>query len=140
MENTKKKAGRPKSEPRKGPLVLEDTQKRETILTEVSADTAQELSEYAAWVRESAPTKMTPAEAVSKTVDFAVRDLFARDKRWHEHKRTDGRPPSTDENPPAPSASAPASPSSPVSRTAPVPSALPPPGGRDGRTGSQTGS
>ena len=138
MESTKKKAGRPKSEPRKGPLVLEDTQKRETILTEVSADTARELSEYAAWVRESAPTKMTPAEAVSKTVNFAVRDLFARDKRWHEHKRADGQPPSTDENSPA--ASAPASPSSPVSRAAPVPSALPPPGGRDGRTGSQTSS
>jgi hypothetical protein len=140
MENTKKKAGRPKSEPRKGPLVLEDTQKRETILTEVSADTAQELSEYAAWVRESAPTKMTPAEAVSKTVNFAVRDLLARDKCWHEHKRADGRPPSTNENPPAPSASAPAAPSSPVSRTGPVPSALPPPGGRDGRPGSQTSS
>jgi hypothetical protein len=121
MESTKKKAGRPKSEPRKGPLVLEETQKRETILTEVSADTAQELSEYAAWVRESAPTKMTSTEAVSKTVNFAVRDLFARDKRWHEHKRTDGRPPSTDETPSAPSASA-------------------PPGGRDGRSGSQTGS
>jgi hypothetical protein len=140
MESTKKKAGRPKSEPRKGPLVLEDTQKRETILTEISADTAQELREYAAWVRESAPSKMTSAEAVSKTVNFAVRDLFARDKRWHEHKRTDGGPPSTDETPPAPSASAPASPTSPVSRTAPVPSALPPPGGRDGRTGSQTSS
>jgi hypothetical protein len=140
MESTKKKAGRPKSEPPKGPLVLEGTQKRETILTEVSADTAQELSEYAAWVRESAPTKLTPAEAVSKIVNFAVRDLFARDKRWHEHKRTDGGPPSTDESPPAPSVSAPASPTSPVSRTAPVPSALPPPGGRDGRTGSQTSS
>ena len=47
MENTKKKAGRPKSEPRTGPLVLEGVQKRETILTEVSADTAQELSDYA---------------------------------------------------------------------------------------------
>ena len=140
MENTKKKAGRPKSEPRKGPLVLEDTQKRETILTEVSADTAQELSEYAAWVRESAPTKMTSTEAVSKTVNFAVRDIFARDKRWHEHKRTDGRPPSTDENRSEPSALAPASPTSAVSRTAPVPSALPPPGGRDGRAGSQTSS
>ena len=53
MESTKKKAGRPKSEPRTGPLVLEGVQKRETILTEVSADTAQELSAYAVWVRES---------------------------------------------------------------------------------------
>jgi hypothetical protein len=142
MESTKKKAGRPKSEPRKGPLVLEGTQKRETILTEVSADTAQELSEYAAWVRESAPTKMTPAEAVSKTVNFAVSNLFARDKCWHEYKRANGRPPAAGETPPSPSASSPASPTSPVSRTAPVPvpSALPPPGGRGGRTGSQTSS
>src|SRR5450755_1466835 len=102
MENTKKKAGRPKSEPRKGPLVLEDTQKRETILTEIAADTAQELSEYAAWVRESAPTKMTPAEAVSKIVNFAVSDLFGRDKCWHEYKRAGGRPPGPGENPQEP--------------------------------------
>ena len=91
MESTKKKVGRPKSEPRTGPLVLEGAQKRETILTEVSADTAQELSAYAAWVRESAPAKMTPAEAMSKTIDFALRDVFARDKCWQEHKRTGGR-------------------------------------------------
>jgi hypothetical protein len=139
MESTKKKAGRPKSEPRTGPLVLEDTQKRETILTEVSADTAQELTEYAGWVRESAPTKMTPAEAVSKTVNFAVRDLLARDKCWHEHKRGGGRPAGTAETTPRPPTVEPAAASS-VSRTAAAPSALPPPGGRDGRTGSQTSS
>ena len=91
MESTKKKAGRPKSEPRTGPLVLEGGQKRETILTEVSADTAQELSAYAVWVRESASAKLTPAEAMSKTIDFALRDVFARDKCWQEHKRTGGR-------------------------------------------------
>jgi len=139
MENTKKKAGRPKSEPRTGPLVLEGTQKRETILTEISTDTAQELNEYAAWVRESAPIKMTPAEAVSKTVDFAVSDLFARDKCWHEHRRAGGRQAGTADTPPAPPIAASAVASS-VSRTAPAPSALPPPGGRDGRIGSQTSS
>ena len=138
MESTKKKAGRPKSEPRTGPLVLESTQKRETILTEISADTAQELSEYAAWVRESAPTKMTPAEAVSKTVNFAVSDLFARDKCWQEKKRTGGRAAGAEETPPSVTGGSPVV--SPVPRASPASSVLPPPGGRDGRNGSQTSS
>jgi len=141
MENTKKKAGRPKSEPRTGPLVLEGVQKRETILTEVSADTAQELSAYAVWVRESAPAKLTPAEAMSKTIDFALRDVFARDKCWQEHKRTGGRTVGTTETETsAPAATPAASSPSPVSRTATAPTALPPPNGRDGRIGSQTSS
>jgi hypothetical protein len=138
MENTKKRVGRPKSEPRTGPLVLEGAQKRETILTEVSADTAEELSAYAAWVRESAPGKLTPAEATSKTIDFALRDVFARDKCWQEYKRTASRAVGTVEIPPAAPAATPAASSSPVSRAAPVTSALPTPGGRDGRAASQT--
>jgi hypothetical protein len=141
MESTKKKAGRPKSEPRTGPLVLEGIQKRETILTEVSAETAQELSAYAVWVRESAPAKLTPAEAVSKTIDFALRDVFARDKCWQEHKRTGGRAVGTGETQPSALAGMPAAstPSS-VSRTATAPAPLPPPSERDGRIGSQTSS
>jgi len=140
MENTKKKAGRPKSDPPKGPLVLEGTQKRETILTEVSMDTAQELGAYAAWVKELAPAKMTSAEATSKTIDFALRDLFVRDKRWQEKKRPTAQSSGAEESAPTPSPSVPASPSSPLSRTAPAPSAVPLPGGRDGRTGSQSSS
>ena len=141
MESTKKTAGRPKSEPRTGPLVLECTQKRETILTEVSADTAQELSAYAVWVRESAPAKLTPAEAMSKTIDFALRDVFARDKCWQEHKRTGGRTVGTGETaPPALAETSTASSFSPGSRPATAPSTLPPPGGRDGRAVSQIGS
>src|SRR4051812_22835808 len=100
MESTKKRVGRPKSEARTGPLVLGGAQKRETILTEVSADTAQELTAYAAWVRESAPGKLTPAEALSKTIDFAVRDLLSRDKCWQAYKRTGGRTVGTAETPP----------------------------------------
>ena len=140
MESTKKKAGRPKSEPRTGPLVLEGVQKRETILTEVSADTAQELSAYAVWVKESAPAKLTPAEAMSKTIDFALRDVFARDKCWQEHKRTGARAVGTEMAPPALAATPTASSFSPSSRPATAPSTLPPPGGRDGRAVSQTGS
>jgi|GEM_PF-1853199 len=141
MENTKKKAGRPKSEPRTGPLVLEGTQKRETILTEVSADTAQELTAYAVWVRESAPAKLTPAEAMSKTIDFALRDIFSRDKCWQEHKRTGGRAVGTEETQPSALTATPAgSAPSQVSRTATAQTALPPPNGRDGRIGSQTSS
>jgi hypothetical protein len=140
MENTKKKAGRPKSDPPKGPLVLEGAQKRETILTEVSMDTAQELGAYAAWVKELAPAKMTSAEATSKTIDFALRDLFVRDKRWQEKKRPAAQSAGAEESAPTPFPSVPASPSSPLSRTAPPPSAVPLPGGRDGRTGSQSSS
>jgi hypothetical protein len=140
MENTKKKAGRPKSERPTGPLVLEGVQKRETILTEVSADTAQELSAYAVWVRESASAKLTPAEAMSKTIDFALREIFSRDKCWQEHKRTGGRAVGTEETAaPAPVATPTAS-SSPGSRVATAPSTLPPPSGRDSRGVSQTGS
>ncbi len=108
MESTKKRVGRPKSEPRTGPLVLEGVQKRETILTEVSADTAEELSAYAAWVRESAPAKLTPAEAMSKTIDFAVRDLLSRDKCWQAYKRTGGRAVGTGEIQPSAPAATPA--------------------------------
>jgi hypothetical protein len=140
MENTKKRVGRPKSEPRTGPLVLEGVQKRETILTEVSADTAQELTAYAAWVRESAQAKLTPAEALSKTIDFAVRDLLSRDKCWQAHKRAGVRAVGTGEAPASTPGATPAAPPSPVSRTATVPTALPPPGGRDGRAVSQTGT
>jgi hypothetical protein len=141
MENAKKKAGRPKSEPRKGPLVLEGLQKRETILTEVSADTAQELSAYAVWVRESAAEKLTPAEAMSKTIDFALRGVFARDKCWQEHKRTgDGAVGTAETQPSAPAVTPAASAPSPVSRPATAPTALPPPNGRDGRIGSQSSS
>jgi hypothetical protein len=134
MESTKKRVGRPKSEPRTGPLVLEGAQKRETILTEVSSDTAQELSAYAAWVRESAPAKMTPTEATSKTIDFALRDVFARDKCWQERKRTASRSAGVGETPPPTTGGSPGS--VPVSRAAPAPSTLLPPAGRDGRTGS----
>jgi hypothetical protein len=140
MESTKKRVGRPKSEPRTGPLVLEGTQKRETILTEVAADTAQELSEYAAWVRESSPAKITAAEAISKTVDYALRDVFAHDKCWQEHKRTGGRPVGTAETPSSAVVATSAGSAPSGSRTATAPSALPPPGGRDGRAVSQTGT
>jgi hypothetical protein len=141
MESTKKRVGRPKSETRTGPLVLEGAQKRETILTEVSANTAQELTAYAAWVRESAEAKLTPAEALSKTIDFAVRDLLSRDRCWQAHKRAGGRPVGTGETAPSMLAAIPAG-SSPSSgpRTVTAPSALPPPSGRDGRAVSQNGT
>jgi|HubBroStandDraft_6_1064221.scaffolds.fasta_scaffold60894_2 hypothetical protein len=129
MENTKKRVGRPKVEPPKGPLVLEGIQKRETILTEVSVDVAQELGDYAAWVKESAPAKMTAAEATSKTVDYALRDTFRRDQRWQDKKRGVGRPQGTAGDPqPTPASVTP--------RPAPSSPSLPPPISRDPRTTS----
>jgi hypothetical protein len=99
------------------------------------------LREYAVWVKESAPMKMTSVEATSTTIDFALRDVFARDKRWQQHKRAGGGGPggAPETPPPAAGIPAPSSPS-PISRAVPAPSALPPPGGRDGRNGSQTSS
>ncbi len=141
MESTKKRVGRPKSEPRTGPLVLEGAQKRETILTEISADTAQELTAYAGWVRESAEAKMTPAEAVSKTIDFAVRDLLSRDKCWQAYKRKGGRAVGTGETAPSMPAATPAASSlSSAPRPATAPSTLQPPSGREGRAVPQNGT
>jgi hypothetical protein len=138
MESTKKRVGRPKSEPRTGPLVLEGAQKRETILSEVSEDTARELREYAVWVKESAPAKMTSAEATSTTIDFALRDVFARDRRWQEHKRAGGGPGGTPETPPpAPGTPVPSAPP-PISGAVPTPTILPRPAGRNDPNGSQT--
>jgi hypothetical protein len=130
MENAKKRVGRPKAEPPKGPLVLEGIQKRETILTEVSVDVAQELGDYAAWVKESAPAKMTAAEATSKTVDYALRDTFRRDQRWQEKKKGVGRTPDAAGGPqPPPAASV-------TPRPTPSSPSLPPPSPRDPRTTS----
>jgi hypothetical protein len=129
MENKKKRVGRPKAEPPKGPLVLEGIQKRETILTEVSVEVASELGDYAAWVKESAPAKMTAAEATSKTVDYALRDTFRRDQRWQEKKKGVGRAPDA-------AGDAQPMPASVTPRPAPSSPSLPPPISRDPRTTS----
>lgn len=86
METAKKKIGRPKSEPRTGPLVLDEMESREKTEIELSSTTARELADYTAWVEKS--SSMTTAEATSTTVEYALRDLFRRDRLWQELKKS----------------------------------------------------
>lgn len=74
MENSKRRVGRPKSEPRNGPLVLDEDRDRQKTEVELTAATARELGEYAAWVEMS--SSLTTADATFTTVEFALRDLF----------------------------------------------------------------
>jgi hypothetical protein len=50
MESTKKRVGRPKSEARTGPLVLDEPKSRQKTEIELTTATASEFAEYAAWV------------------------------------------------------------------------------------------
>jgi hypothetical protein len=125
MESTKKRVGRPKSEARTGPLVLDEPKSRHKIEIELTTATASEFAEYAAWVEMS--SSLNTADAKSTTVEFALRDLFRRDRVWREQQSAAAR-----RSP----ASAPA-PASVVSRpAAPPSSSLPPPTPRDPRTTS----
>jgi hypothetical protein len=92
MEATKRKAGRPKASPQTGPLVLEEDRRRVKIEVEISEPTADELNEYARWVELSAA--VTTADAFSKTVQYALREVFRRDRVWQERRRSNARPPS----------------------------------------------
>ena len=128
MENSKRRVGRPKSEPRNGPLVLDEDRDRQKTEVELTAATARELGEYAAWVEMS--SSLTTADATFTTVEFALRDLFRRDRVWRERRHTSEVNPSgaAPAAPPAAPASAPAR--SPASS----PPSLPPPSLREPRT------
>jgi hypothetical protein len=89
MEDNKRKAGRPKAPPRTGPLVLGDDGALVKVAMEIAADTAAELAQYATWVEQS--SRLTAAEAASTTVQFALRELFRRDRVWQQRRR--GREP-----------------------------------------------
>jgi len=124
MESTKKRVGRPKSEARTGPLVLDEPKSRQKTEIELTTATASEFAEYAAWVEMS--SSLDTADAKSKTVEFALRDLFRRDRLWREQQSAaPGRSP----------ASAPA-PTPVAARPAAPPSSLPPPSTREPRTTS----
>jgi hypothetical protein len=114
MENgsNKRRAGRPKARPQTGPLVLEGSQARVKLEVEVIDATADELTEYVRWVELS--SSIATSDAKSKTVDFALRDLFRHDRLWKEHQKNGGRL----ESPPASAA---------PTAAAPSPAPLPPP-------------
>ena len=85
MENHKRRVGRPKTPPRTGPLVLQETRSRESVTVQIHSDTARELAEYAAWVERLGA--LTNTDATFATVDFALREVFRRDRVWQERRR-----------------------------------------------------
>jgi hypothetical protein len=86
MDRTNRRVGRPKMPPRTGPLVLENDRSRETVSLQVSSETARELAEYAAWVEGA--SSMTTADATFTTVEYALRQVFHRDRIWQERRRS----------------------------------------------------
>ena len=93
MDSSKKRVGRPKSEPRTGPLVLDEAKSRQKTEIDLTTDIASEFAEYAAWVETS--SSLSTAEAKSTTVEFALRDLFRRDRLWRERQASLARAAST---------------------------------------------
>jgi hypothetical protein len=87
MENgsSKRAVGRPKRLPQTGPLVLEGSRSRLKLEVELGEETVGELKEYARWVELS--SSLATGDALFTTVDFALRELFRRDRLWHAAKR-----------------------------------------------------
>ena len=126
MENGSKKRGRPKAQPQTGPLVLEGDRAYVKMEIEMPEETADELKEYARWVELS--SSVATKDALVKTVDFALRDVFKRDRLWQEQRKkpTRSEPSATAaaQAQAAPAASLP----SPASSARPVPSPSASPG------------
>jgi hypothetical protein len=110
MENgSKRHVGRPKARPQTGPLVLEGSRSRMKMDLEMAEATADELKEYARWVELS--SGVATKDALFTTVDFALRDVFKRDRLWQDWRRksAQGEPSRTPKTPPpaSPTASLP---------------------------------
>src|SRR3982751_1985683 len=85
METNRRKVGRPKAPPRTGPLVLGDDYARSKVTLEISERAAEELAEYTRWVENW--SGIAANEAKFKTVDFALREIFRRDRVWQAERR-----------------------------------------------------
>lgn len=119
METSKRGVGRPKATPQTGPLVLSERRARMKIEIEIGADAGEELAAYVRWVELS--EGMSTADARAATVEFALRNVFKRDRMWQQRRRReqpDDRERSA--SPPIPHRAAPAA--------APSPSLAPPSG------------
>jgi len=81
--------GRPKARVQTGPLVLEGNRSRAKLELEIGAETAGELTDYARWVELS--FSLATGDALFTTVDYALRELFRRDRLWHEHRKKGDR-------------------------------------------------
>lgn len=118
--NSKRRVGRPKTTPPSGPLVMEGSRARMKMELPLAEATANELKEYARWVELSAA--VTTTDALFATVDFALRDVFRRDRLWQEQRRKAVRPATAGAAPPQPAPAGPSSPlPPPVSSARPVP-------------------
>jgi len=130
METKQRKVGRPKAPPRTGPLVLGEDYARTKVSLEISERAAEELAEYTRWVEKW--SGIAANEAKFKTVDFALREIFRRDRVWQAERRGPSEPAKA-----APAATPPASAPRPASASPP---SLPPPSpaNRERSGGSQT--
>ena len=88
METPRRKPGRPKASQQTLPLVLEDVRRLETLEVAIPESTAETLAEYTDWVRHC--REMTTQEAVTAAIDYALRELFRRDRLWRNRGREEG--------------------------------------------------
>jgi len=130
MDTNQRKVGRPKAPERSGPLVLGEEQGRTKVTLEISERAAGELADYARWVEQW--SGITASEAKFKTVDFALREIFRRDRVWQAKRRTASEAEAAKA---APVSAPPATPG-PASTNPP---SLPPPTPREPRPNSQAG-
>jgi hypothetical protein len=122
METKERKVGRPKAPPRTGPLVLGEDYARAKVTLEISERAEEELAAYTRWVEKS--SGISANEAKFKTVDFALREIFRRDRVWQAERRA----------PPEPAKAAPVATPAPAPRpAAATPPSLPPPAPREPR-------
>jgi hypothetical protein len=126
METKERKVGRPKAPPRTGPLVLGEDYARTKVTLEIGERTEEVLAEYTRWVEKSAG--ISANEARFKTVDFALREIFRRDRVWQAESRA----------PSEPTKAAPVAAAAPTSRPASTPPSLPPPAPRANGDGTRT--
>ena len=124
METKERKVGRPKAPPRTGPLVLGEDYARAKVTLEISERVEEELAAYTRWVEKS--SGISANEAKFKTIDFALREIFRRDRVWQGERRAPAEPAKVVT--PAP-ASRPA---------AATPPSLPPPAPRPPADGTRT--
>src|SRR5438045_4166299 len=126
METKERKVGRPRAPARTGPLVLGEDYARAKVTLEITERVEEELAAYTRWVEKS--SGISANEAKFKTVDFALREIFRRDRVWQAERRAPSEPAKTAPTVTAASASAPA-----PRPAAATPPSLPPPAPREPR-------
>ncbi len=147
MDTKERKVGRPKATPRTGPLVLGDDRGRARVTLEISERAAGELAEYTRWVEQC--SGMAASEAKFMTVDFALREIFRRDRVWQTQRRALASAPTPSAAPPTSTVTTVPTPAPNPTPTAhpPAPraaagssSSLPPPTPREPRSEPVTGA